>query len=71
MKSFDDIRLAGEGMVAARGLAARHLCFDGLETMQHLILEPLERRVEDALAHLVESSAHLQTFTSQIEVSEA
>lgn len=59
VQCLNDIRLAGQRVAAAGGLPPRHLRLYGLEPVQHLVLETLERRVEDVAAYCVELTVHL------------
>lgn len=47
VEGLDYIGLACQRMVAPRRFSPWHLCFDGVQAIQHLRLESLERRVEN------------------------
>ena len=57
---LDDVVLLGHGVLAAGALPPGHLGLDGLESLEHLRLQTLERGVEAGRAYLVEPTGHLQ-----------
>lgn len=59
MQSFYYVRLSGQWMLASGTLPARHLTLDGLEPLQHLVLETLEGAVQDVGTDLLKPLACL------------
>lgn len=67
MNRLNYVAFASQIVTASRRFPSRHFAFDLLESLQHLVLQFRERRVQDVAANLIDATTDQTQFTYLLE----